>query len=188
MPASTITLKQAAVVLAAMEKELAGLDLDPLDFPGTWTKRQGDAYEARKRELHLRISRCRNAMSILARFDPQIAAVTPYLKQLDGDIRKQLKKMLVDLAPTDPKRWNVELSLKTLEHGRGALEDTGYVLSTTVLGQLLAERQMEWCGSVAEVDERLDEWKQQRVLAQMTVDEACALSPFVLPAAPTVSL
>jgi hypothetical protein len=51
------------------------------------------------------------------------------------------------------------------------------MLSTTVLGQLLAARQIEWQGSVSEGDERLEDWKKQRVGAQGQLDEACDVSP-----------
>ncbi len=169
------TPEQAAVILAAMEKELGGMTLVPDDFPRAWTRRQEGVYTSRQRELQLRIPQVRLWMPKVASLARGEVDATTDLNEFTK-VWNTLAEEFQALGANNPKQYNVRLSLMMLERGRPAIEDTGYVLDTLRLGQLIRERGIVWHGCLPELEERLANVKKDLAHARLMLTDACAVS------------
>jgi hypothetical protein len=68
---------------------------------------------------------------------------------------------------------NLKLSIVAIDRGPGVTGDTGYLLDTLRLGQLMREAgYSSWFGSLPEVEDRIERLVQQRADAQARLDEA----------------
>jgi len=178
------TPKQAEALLRDLKKSLETPQMDPLDYPSSWTRRQGEAYEAGYRTRYS----CR---SIISQQGPRVASLTTKIAQAKVSLN-HAKEMLEQIdgeeqsmAPADLRRHNNRMSKRVLEVGTEAMADSGYVLQTLRLGALMRERGIVWSGSIPALEEQVAVWTKDLAEAQMMLDDACA-SATALPSLATV--
>jgi hypothetical protein len=147
-----------------MRTELAAM-LDPLDIPRSWTPRELEHYEFRRRLLDMLIRRARSAAALVAELEPKIAALQPYLPAMAA-IRQRLADEYLALPKRDVRIRNFELSILALDRGLSVADDTGYTLNNLRLGLVMREAGVEWLGPVPEIDYRLAELTKRRDKAQ----------------------
>lgn len=176
-------MKSLDALTAELTAELAAMH-DPADSPGTWTARERDAYEMRRRHLVDRLHLIREATATLADLAPRIVAAEQWQTHLNT-WRPTLCEELLALPARDPRTRNLELSLRVLDHGMGWMQSSGYSLSTLRLGALMRESgfqpvpvpnqvfgELPWYGSLAEVEHQLTTLTRRREAAQAALKEA----------------
>jgi hypothetical protein len=166
-----------------MQNELTAM-LDPLDYPGDWSQRQREAYDARRYWLQAKLQDWRIAMDTLAKME----RIEPL--QQWRDLLERCRVQIADELRAIPPRQdmgrvrNLDYSLKVLFRGRNQVEGTGWCLETLRLGELLreagyvesrpVENQMRGelpfvCG-LDEADATLRALRQRRAEAQERLD------------------
>src|SRR5688572_12697598 len=104
-----------------MQGELAAM-LDPLDIPRSWTTRELDAYETRRRVLAANIRSATLAETDIAELTPQVALLSAWC----GQAREWLTTFEERLAacPERPatraeeyERLGLDISIRCLRHG-----------------------------------------------------------------------
>jgi hypothetical protein len=175
------------VTLDDMRIELGAM-LDPQDIPFSWTPRQLEAYEMRRSWFRAKIQDATNAMQTLANVEPKIAADEKWRLDLNT-WRPILARELVDLKGPDRGRaMNLTWSLQCIDRGIRVLEDSGWQLETTRLGELMRQSgyvqsapepgtnqilgKLGWFGSLPDVERRLQELAKERADAQVRLANA----------------
>jgi hypothetical protein len=183
---STPTLATAQEALNRLEQERAAM-LDPLDIPGSWTRRELYAYEDRRSRLTSLVARARAAVLTLAKVEPQWGTLTNWRDHL-VDWRARLSDELLADEPrnTDPKaqvRINgLKLSIIRIDRGLDLVHDmlpanlrlddlmreAGYIPHDAV-----ARAHGEaWHGSLPDVQARLKELERRRADAWAVLSAA----------------
>jgi hypothetical protein len=180
--------------LADMRAEQGAL-LDRLDIPGDWTPRQRDSYETQRSWFQAHIQDATNAMETLAKVEPQIAADAKLVADLT-EWRALLctKYLACPPRPMTPLARgivrNLELSIQCIDRGIRVLEDTGKMLETLELGDLMrasgygqsapepdtnmAIGRLPWFGALHVVEQRLKELQKQQADAEIRLRNALA--------------
>lgn len=138
--------------------------------------------------LTRRISAIQDATAVLAGL-PSLAPEQEWLDHLTAwrqTLRDELSLRIGD-PQTPGLQQNLTLSISAIDVGLGAVDGTGYHLTTLRLGALMRDAgyepvganpnthysgEMPWFGSLPEVERRIASIRKQRVDAQAQLDEA----------------
>jgi hypothetical protein len=150
--------------------------LAPRDLPGEWTPAERDAYEGRRSALDGRLRTAREAQQILNEWKPRLDTALTYKARVD-DVREKLCQELTELVrPRDDHEFglqvNTRLSIVVVDRGESLVDGTGWCLATLRLGVLLREANVEWAGSLPDVERRVAEAKQRCDDAKARLDNA----------------
>jgi len=179
------------MTVVEMQAELAAM-LDPQDIPRSWTPRELEAYETRRRTLQSYIRIIQNATAKLAEHEPEIAALT-----LWRDHMVAWRQTLGDRLLASPQRpgtraaedivLGLKLSIQAIDRN---LDWDGVVMPTHFpLHELMRQAGYEtgypgpsWRGCLPAAERRLAELQKRRddaqhQLAQVTAAIATTPTP-----------
>lgn len=177
------TAERIAQRLDELTKQRAAIP-DPGALPVTTTRDEAAAMAEQRLTLDRRIADIRNAVSTLAAL-PTTDADVEWRDRLNH-WRDTLCAELVDTPRIRDRaeigrQQNLTLSIRTVDHGVGVIEASGYDLTTLRLGQLMRADgfepvgadplrnfvgMMPWAGSLKDVERRIISVEKRRAVAE----------------------
>jgi hypothetical protein len=174
-----------ATPVAPQTLESMRRDLDALmpsdDLPGSWSTREREAYETRRRVLQARIGQSQNARQTLAEVDAELKPLVEWHDLLNC-WRADLCTQLLACERLDPRAHAIKLSVLQIDRG---LSFASAALPATLPLDTLMHRDgvgvgvtlsqscgSYWRGSLPQVLARLKSLQQRRAEAQSQLDDA----------------